>query len=252
MIVKTSFAKKKYCLNCLLVAEDGVFALDTKIKAEELGLKVISTASTVEGVGEALKNYSIDIILSEEKINDASCAYELYSGFDNLPPLVLFSGLDSTGECEKSKIKNSYVSIPRPFEDVTLKSAVGDVLRERINELKQSGDIKREKDTLYVRSSGKLISLGTNEINYIKAEGNYCTIHVESKRFVIRSSISNVLKKLDKPNFVQIHRGYIANVHSANVLTIRNGNLQMIDQKLPIGRKYKNDLVNVIKNLNSN
>ena len=252
MIVKTSFAKKKYCLNCLLVADDGVFALDTKVKAEELGLKVISTASTVEGISEALQNDSIDIILSEEKINDANCAYELYGGFDNLPPLVLFSELDSIGECEKSKIENSYVTIPRFFEEVALKSAVSDVLKDRINELKQSGDIKREQGTLYVRSSGKLISLRTKEINYIKAEGNYCTIHVESKRFVIRSSISNVLKKLDKPNFVQIHRGYIANVHAANVLTISNGNLQMLDQKLPIGRKYKNDIVNVLKTLNSN
>ncbi len=249
MVVKTSLVKRKYSLNCLVVADDAAFALDTKVKVEELGLRVKTIASTAEEVDAALHSYPIDIILSEENLNDTNCVKEIYDTMENLPPLILFSDLDSISAQEKAIAASPYVSISRPFEEVTLKLALGDALKNRINALKENGDIRKEQDTLYIRSSGKLISLEMNEINYIKAEGNYCTIHIDSKRFVIRSSISNVLKTLDRPNFVQIHRGYIANVNPVHELAISKGNLKVVNQELPIGRKYKNELVSMMKYL---
>lgn len=251
MVIKTSRAKKKYCLNCLLVAEDASFALETKDKAEDLGLKVITIASTEEQIWDAFNTHSIDIILSDEKLNTTKDISSLYRSLDNLPPLVLFSDLDANviGKTIESKSINTCVKISKSFGDIALKSAVSDVLRDRINALKKGGDIQKVKDVIYLRVSGKLISIGTNAVQYIKSEGNYCTIHVQSKRYVIRSSITNVLKTLDNPNFIQIHRGYIANLNLSNQWKVRNGSLFVADKKLPIGRKYKNDLLSMLKNI---
>lgn len=247
-----SLAKKKYSLNCLLVAEDSAFAFDTKVKVEILGLRVLTIARTFEEIEEALSMYSIDLVLSDTKFDETNFVYEVYSNQDNLPPLILFSESNLSEALESGRTSISYVSLHKPIDERTLKVAVADALRGRIDALKKSGDIRRVQDTLYVRSSGKLLSIGMNEIHYVKAEGNYCTLHIDSRRIVVRSSLSNVLKRIDKPCFIQIHRGYIVNVHSTNELSIGNRILQVGEEKLPIGRKYRSDLISVLKNPCSN
>ena len=252
MEARTTHAKKKYSLNCLLIAEHSDFARDTKIKVEEQGLEVKTIASSIEEIRKALDLYSIDIILSDECVTDINCIHKHYNEIDNLPPLILISELDAIGDQIISQENYPFVFLKKPFNDTVLRSAVGDALRERINDTKRNGDIKRVRETLYLRSSGKLISLCTKDILYIKAEGNYCTIHIKSKRYVIRSSIRNVLRAISHPNFIQIHRGYIANVNLSKELVISKGQLLVGNERLPIGRKYKSDLMSSIKILNSN
>jgi len=239
--------KKKYALNCLIVEDDYAFAIDTKIRAEELGLEVMTIASSFDEIDEALNKYSIDIILSDVKLNDSEYVYDYFKGIENLPPLILFSGLDSMEAYEKSKSSNPYVFLVKPFDDITLRSAVEGALKNVTDVMQKSGDIHTNNNILYVRSSGKLISLDTDKISFVKAEGNYCLIHTQSKKIVIRSSISNALKMINKPNFIQIHRGYIANINRAKELVISENVLLMKDERLPVGRKYKKELVQLLK-----
>ena len=244
---KFSSAKRKYSLNCLLVMKDSSIALNTKGKVEQLGIKVKQIVSSLNELGEALNKNKVDIILSDVKLNSANTTLDLYKNQDNLPPLVLFSDRDTIQST--NSISEPHVFLTNAFGEEELKGAIADALKERVNGLKENGDIGRVQDTLYVRSSGKLISLSLGDINYIKAEGNYCTIHVEAKRIVIRSSISNVLKRIDKPSFVQIHRGYIANINAVKELKIKDGNLLVGNDNLPVGRKYKKELMSRKYNL---
>jgi len=249
MTKSRSFAKKKkYALNCLIVEDDYAFALDTKIRAEELGLEVVTIASTFQEIDEALSKYSIDIILSDVKLNSQEYVYDYFKTIKNLPPLILFSGMDSMDMYEKSKDSNPYVFLVKPFDDITLRSAVEGALKSMTEAMQKGGDIQSTNNSLYVRSSGKLISLDSDKISYIKAEGNYCLIHLGDRKIVIRSSISNALKMINKPNFIQIHRGYIANVQKAKELVISENVLLMGNEQLPVGRKYKKELVLLLKN----
>lgn len=247
MTKSRSFVKKKYKLNCLIVEDDYAFAIDTKIRAEELGLKVLAIASTFKEIDEALSKYSFDLILSDVKLSSKEYVYDFFDSKEGLPPLILFSGLDSMDVYEKSKTSNPYVFLVKPFDDITLRSAVDGALKSMTDAMQKGGDIQKNNNILYVRSSGKLISLDSDKISYVKAEGNYCIIFIDDKKIVIRSSISNALKMIDRPNFIQIHRGYIANIDIASELLISENVLKVGIEKLPVGRKYKKELVTLLK-----
>lgn len=242
----SSRVKKKYDLNCLIVADSKSSALDTIVNVEEEGFNVLTVASTVSELKCALQEFPLDIILSEEKINGPESLCDIYSNLTCSTPIILFSDVDSKGRIDMANSEKSYVVLHRPYSQDSLKIAIKEALSPRISLLKQTGDIKRKDDTLYIRSSSKLVSVNTNEVSYIKAEGNYCTVHVNSRRYVIRSSISNVLKRIDHEDFVQIHRGFIANISLVHELAISKGRLQIGKEYLPIGRKYKKDLVQLL------
>lgn len=247
MVVVTnsiSFAKKnRYILNCLIVEDDYAFALDTKIRAEEIGLKVIAIAANFKEIEKALSDYSIDIILSDVKLNSDEYVYDYFNKIDNLPPLILFSGLDSMDVYEKSKVSNPYVFLVKPFDDITLRSAVEGALKNVSEALDDGSDIYGNKDVLYVRSAGKLLSIKTEDILYVKSEGNYCTIYFENRRVAIRASIGKVLKMSNKSYLIQIHRSYIANISKITELFSGKNLLVLGDVELPIGRKYKKQVV---------
>lgn len=246
-----SFAENnKYILNCLIVEDDYAFALDTKIRSEELGLKVIAIASTFEEIDDALSKYSIDIILSDVKLSRNEYVYDYFNNIDNLPPLILFSGLDTMDVYEKSKASNPYIFLVKPFDDITLRSAVEGALKKDINSEKKREKKYRDGNVLNIKSSGKFISINTIQICFVKSEGNYCTIHFEGKKVAIRSSIGKVLEMISDSNFHQIHRSYIANFSKVNELIIGENLLLVGKDKLPIGRKFKKDVVELFKKEN--
>lgn len=59
------------------------------------------------------------------------------------------------------------------------------------------------------------------DIYLIKANGDYCTIYLESpdklrNQITIRSTMIDILKKLDNKDFIRIHNSYIININYIN------------------------------------
>ncbi len=241
MIKSHTSTKKKYYLNCLIVEDDYAFANSTKAIAEELGLRVLSIGRSLREIEEAIHEYSFDLIIRNKKLQNQSVV-DYLSSKKSIPPQILLSADDNPSSSSHNIYSTQSLDVP------TLKDAVENALKDISESMQRHGDIQKNEYNLYVRSSGKLMSLDTNQISHIKAEGNYCIFHTEGRKIVIRTSISNALKTIDQPNFVQIHRGYVANVDAAIKVIPSENILRMKDQDLPIGRKYKKDLVSIFKN----
>jgi two-component system, LytTR family, response regulator len=65
---------------------------------------------------------------------------------------------------------------------------------------------------LAVKHRGRTVLLDLNEVDWVKSEGNYITLHVANNQFTIRSTLSQLLAHLDPRMFVRIHRSAIVNV----------------------------------------
>ena len=135
-------------------------------------------------------------------------AFNLFKLMDNLPPIIFFSGIKDASYYDKSKESNPYIYLSKTFDDITLKSAIEGALRSHKRVLSQSGDIQKLDQNVFIRTNGQLINLVPSEIIFIQSEGNYIYIFTSARKVVIRSSIKNVLSKLDSDYFIQIHRGY--------------------------------------------
>jgi len=229
-------------LNCLIVEDDYAFAIDTKIKAEEIGVEVIGIVSTFAEINEALSSQKIDLILSDVKLKNGEYAFDLFKSLNDLPPIILFSGTKDSSLYDKSRETNPYIYLSKPFDDITLRSAIEGALRSKQEALLlETGDIQKKEQNLFVRSNGQMINLRPADIIYIKSEGNYIYIYTITRKIAIRSSIKNVLEKIKSDFFMQVHRGYAINILMVNEFNISENYARINENRIPIGRKYKKD-----------
>ena len=100
---------------------------------------------------------------------------------------------------------------------------------------------------LMVKTPGRIILLDVNNINWIKAEGNYVQVHNGQKSFLIRETISNLEARLDPKAFLRIHRSTIVRINQIKELQPSfHGDYRVIlhsGTRLTLSRNYRGSLL---------
>jgi two-component system LytT family response regulator len=99
---------------------------------------------------------------------------------------------------------------------------------------------------LAVKTSGRIVFLTTDEIDWIETAGNYLKLHAGKSSHMIRERMSQLEAKLDPLKFVRIHRTTIVNVdrikemhplfNGDQLITLRDG------RQLTMSRTYRDNL----------
>jgi two-component system, LytTR family, response regulator LytT len=110
---------------------------------------------------------------------------------------------------------------------------------QRLTELEQKNKLN-ERRILTVRVNRKNAPIELDKITYIESLSDYIQIHTVNESFITKEKISSISEKL--PDwFIRIHRSFIVNKHQ---ITSYNKEIVFVAEKeLPIGRKYKNQIV---------
>ena len=64
---------------------------------------------------------------------------------------------------------------------------------------------------LAVASSGRIVFVAVEEIDWIGAEDNYARLHVGRRTYEVRETLQSLMEKLDPSEFIRIHRSTIVN-----------------------------------------
>lgn len=66
-------------------------------------------------------------------------------------------------------------------------------------------------DRILVKSSGEILFLKAEEIDWIEAEGDYMKFHVGGRAHLMRETMARLEARLDPKRFIRIHRSTIVN-----------------------------------------
>ena len=80
--------------------------------------------------------------------------------------------------------------------------------RERLSSTPQKNYLTR----VMIKSSGRVLLLKIDEIDFIEADGNYVKLHVGRKSHLLREKMHDLEERLDPARFVRIHRSVIVNL----------------------------------------
>jgi two-component system LytT family response regulator len=86
----------------------------------------------------------------------------------------------------------------------------GDAVDNRITRLIEHME-GEGRDRILLKSSGEIIFLKTNEIDWIEAEGDYVKFHVAGRTHLMRGTMAALEERLDPTRFIRIHRSTIVN-----------------------------------------
>ncbi len=70
-----------------------------------------------------------------------------------------------------------------------------------------------KRDRLPVKQGHRTILLDPAQIKYILASGYYAEIYTKEHKYVLRESLQNLIKQLNKSYFFRIHRSTIVNIN---------------------------------------
>ncbi len=87
---------------------------------------------------------------------------------------------------------------------------------QRVNQLKELVSYlqkeRQKPEPLALKQGSKISLVQLEDIRYVEASGYYIEVYTsETKRLLLRESMTNMLEQLGKPNFIRIHRSTIIN-----------------------------------------
>ncbi len=104
--------------------------------------------------------------------------------------------------------------------------------------------LKRKELFYNFKSNGEEFKIPTKDIHYIKSDGNYLDIVTHNKTHTIRCKIGDFIATTpDALEYLRIHRSYIIRIDQ---VTSKGKNWVVInEEKIPVGRSYLKELINV-------
>ncbi|MEM8998201.1 MAG: LytTR family transcriptional regulator DNA-binding domain-containing protein, partial [Acidobacteriota bacterium] len=133
-----------------------------------------------------------------------------------------------------------------------MKRARGDIERRQMGDMR--GHIQALLDhvaerrpkppqRLVIKSSGRVVFLKVDDIDWIDAAGNYVKLHAGGESHLLRETMSRLEERLDGTKFIRIHRSTIVNIecikelqqqfHGDYLVVLKSG------QRLTLSRSYR-------------
>lgn len=120
------------------------------------------------------------------------------------------------------------------FEEVFLKA------------IKAAEDMRQE--VIVLSGGGELRQIEVREIEYIEVVKRVMTIYYNGQTFEFISTLEKLENQLFNHGFQRVHRNYLVSL--SHVKSISYEEITMLDEKkLPVGRKYYNDLKAAIEKI---
>ena len=98
------------------------------------------------------------------------------------------------------------------------------------------------KEEMFIKSGYEHIKITIAHIQYIKSDTDYTFLYMAEHKYLTSESLRYWEEHLDPGQFVRVHKSYIVN--AAHITKISSNQIFMSNEdKIPIGRSYKEDFV---------
>ena len=224
-----------------------IIAANLSLQLSNMGYEVTGIESRgEEAIAHALFN-TPDIILMDINLKGKLNGIETVSaiqGKNNIPVIYLTANSDET-TFARAKKTHPYAFISKPFNKLDLHRTIAllaNQITEKPDHHKNQNEIEVLEDRIFVRHNGRMQKLLLEDILYIEADRNYCTLVTNPTKHVLTNTLKVMEDKLPKSSFVRVHRSYIINVSKLDV--VADGHLEIGRKVIPIGKSYKELLLN--------
>jgi two-component system LytT family response regulator len=211
---------------------------------------------------EALRRTSPDLVFLDVQMPGMS-GFDVIDavGWDSFPLVIFVTAHDR--HAVRAFEVNALDYLLKPIDDERFDLAVArareSFTRERDSDLgrrlasvlqdagrrgKEGGAAHPER--FVVRSGGRVVFVRADEIDWVEAAGDYVSLHVGKKTWLLRETMGLMEKKLDPSKFARIHRSAIVNVERIGEMRSHdNGEYRVLlrdGTELKLSRGYRHVL----------
>lgn len=235
----------------LIVEDDMIIGANISLQLTQLGYEIDGLVCRGEDAISHVRQHTPDILLLDINLKgkmDGIETAKAIQSFHDVPIIYLTANSDET-TFNKAKETHPKAFITKPFNTLNLQRTIALVVAQ-LGEKKSNTtqhEIEVLQDRIFVRHNGKMEKLLLQDILYIEADRNYCTIVTKANRFTLTSTLKKMEKKLTKSHLVRIHRSYMVNILKLDLIS---ENYVEIERKVfPLGKSHKELLMSRIQTI---
>ena len=186
---------------------------------------------------ECLRNQEVDLMFLDLNMPKLK-GFEFLKTLQN-PPKVIVTTAYQEHALEGFELNIlDYLLKPFSFERFVMAINKVEVKKEVSNPA--TSNIKKEEDSLFLRSSKKIVQIRIDDILFIESLRNYISITLKDKEIQVREKISDIINVLPEADFIQTHKSFI--VAKKHINEIEGNRIYIKDFVIPIGKTYKMNL----------
>lgn len=223
------------------IVEDELLIAETiKLFLTERGHEVLGMAISYQEAIQQINTLEPEIVLLDVRLYGNESGIDVARYLMDSPkeiPYVMVSSQYDAKIIEDAMYAGASGYITKPISKETLWATI------ELAVMKQHTTTVEEKYIDVKVSQGKH-RIHLEDILYIKSDHVYVQIVCESSKFLCRYSLSELLEKIDHPDFVQCHRSFIVNLKK--VKQFSSGTIQLGATEIPISNKYKKEILELL------
>ncbi len=227
-------------MNCIIIDDD---KLSRRILEEFItkteGLELIHSCSdAVNGINILKKEDNIHLIFLDIEMPDMT-GIDFMDTLEVTPQVIIVSG----------KEKYAVNAFEYDVTDYLLKP----VSYSRFFKAVEKATLRFEKDKnnligkeeIFIKKNSTLVRLKYEEILWVEALENYVIFNTFKDKYTIHFTMKAIEQRLPAHNFTRVHRSYIVNTSSIDVIEDNSVVIRTEEgnRTIPIGKSYKEKLM---------
>ncbi len=245
----------------VLVAEDNpLHAARMEMLLDEMGYELVGIYDTTADLLRLFKATSPDLVILDIELKQGGDGVELAASINEIrpTPIIFATSFGDKKTISRALQSDPYAYLVKPIEKPSLQAAIELALFKFANHPAETAPVRYSgwsedmvlNDSFYLKAGDRLVKVLISDILWIEmGEHRYCDLVTEDRKFHLRTTLKELLEKLDPRWFVQIHRSTVVNI--SKVTSIREVDLMLSisDRDLPIGKVYKDALLKRLRML---
>lgn len=224
-----------------IIVEDELMALKSleKLCKKYSELELVGIFENGEDALIAVKEGQVDLILLDIDMPGMS-GLDLVEKIPNLPQVVFTTG----------NVEYAYEAYEYDITDFLKKPISADRFRRAIDKVNDIVDkrnavaLASEKHELYIKTDGRYIRLGYEDIHYFENVGDYIKAVTNHGTYVFHDTMKALDGKITNPRFLKVHRSYIVNMRW--IKDFKDNSVVIKEKVIPVSRAYKSVLLGSI------
>lgn len=231
-----------------IVEDEAIIAEGIIMALESLGYKTTEPAINYTEALKMIEREKPDLVLLDIQLSGSKTgidvAQKIKDEYD-LPFIFLTANGDQM-TIDAVKKLDPPAFLVKPFNKKELFASIEIALH---NYAKADATLEPKVDTslalnkfIFIKQKDRYFKVNYNDITYLKSDHVYVDIFTESKeRFTIRSTMNDLMQRINSPVFFKVHRRYIVNIEKISYI---NGHEVMVaNESIPITKEYRDTLL---------
>lgn len=219
----------------IILEDDILSSWDYEMILDKLGVSLIGTYKSWKQALPKIKNNLPDFMIVDLQLDQNESGLDFLNEMQNFfIPSIIVSGYMKHELIDQALQNNVVAFVPKPLDKTILSFHVKKLILELSSKI--SSD-----NYLLIKNRKRMIKVPHAEISYINIDGNYSEIILDSgKKYVIKMSLTKILKKLNPNKFYRCYRSTVVNIEKVASLDLSDNKVILSNnQNLKVGLQYR-------------